>query len=381
MTKPDSHSTQPPGRPLRLAFMTELYLPSVGGQEIFFQELAETLAARGHSVDVYCIGHIAGLPHDEDINGVHVHRHPNTGRYKRPLIPPLRRFWPDIIGYSARVRKIAAAQRHDFYLLNEFPLLHTIALPKKVRSRSALHWCEIREDPILGTLQTRLPRKYGSNFAISQAVADSITKRSGRPCGVLPSGIERQRYQAAPRSERSGILYVGRLAEHKNLPLLIDAFELAVQQGFTGDLIIAGDGPVRQDIEAYAQRSPLTQRINVLGRVSEEEKVELLSNAEVLAMPSLREGFPRVIAEAMASGLPVVTDDAPENGAQEVVQEYGVGVVCGTEPEEFAKALMAAERGWSEFSEAGLQGSKSLDWSDVADTLEARVRELQGSSR
>jgi len=98
--------------------------------------------------------------------------------------------------------------------------------------------------------------------------------------------------------------------------------------------------------------------------------------AAVLGMPSQREGFPRVIAEAMASGLPVVTAKFPENGAKEVVAQYGAGVVCGTELADFAEALLTAQAQWDTFSQAGLVGAQSLDWSGVAHELEIRAKEV-----
>jgi glycosyltransferase involved in cell wall biosynthesis len=218
----------------------------------------------------------------------------------------------------------------------------------------------------------------GSNFAVSNAVGEAIAEQSGRQCLVLPSGIQLDRYRSADRAARAGVLYVGRLAPHKNLPLLVDAFELAADRGFAGDLVIAGNGPSRDEIGAYADRSRLAERINVLGPVEEAHKIELLSQAAVLGMPSMREGFPRVITEAMASGLPVVTPSFPENGAKDVVAQYNAGVVSGTDPAEFAEALLAVEAGWQAFSEAGLAAAKSLDWSGVAHTLEVRIREVTG---
>jgi glycosyltransferase involved in cell wall biosynthesis len=193
---------------------------------------------------------------------------------------------------------------------------------------------------------------------------------------VLPSGIQLERYRPAPRSERSGILYLGRLAPHKNVPLLIDAFEVAAERGLAGDLVIAGGGPSREAIAEYARKSKVADRITMPGSVSEEEKIELLSQAAVFAMPSRREGFPRVITEAMASGLPVVTARFPDNGAQHVVEQYGAGVVCDTEPADFAEALLAADAQWDTFSAAGLAGAQTLDWSGIAHTLETRVREI-----
>ncbi|BBX71561.1 glycosyltransferase family 4 protein [Mycolicibacterium psychrotolerans] len=365
---------------MRFAFLTELYAPSVGGQEVFFQELGEAMVRRGHTVDVYCIGHVAGLPDLEVVNGVTVHRKANSGRYKAPRIKALRRNWSDISRYSAQIRRVVARGGHDFYLLNEWPLMHVLALPGKVRPRSALHWCEIREDPLLRTLQAQFPKLVGSNFAVSEAVAAVITRQSGRECGVLPSGIEAARYRVAPGDERSGALYVGRLAPHKNLPLLIDGFALAAERGFVGDLVIAGDGPSRADVEAYARRSPAGARVRVLGSVDEAQKIGLLSTSSVLGMPSRREGFPRVIAEAMASGLPVVTADFSENGAKDVVKQYGAGVICGTEPENFADALLAVQAGWDGYSWAGLAGAANLDWSHIAEKLEKHAeRTVEGS--
>jgi glycosyltransferase involved in cell wall biosynthesis len=359
--------------PMRFAFLTELYFPHVGGQEVFFQELAEAMVRRGHTVDVFCIGHNTELVTDEVINGVRVRRHPLSTTYTKPRVPALRRNWGNVLRYSAWARRHVVSQHYDFHLLNQWPLLHVPALPRNIRSRSAIHWCEIREDPILSQAQKRLPLLTGSNFAVSNAVAEAITQQSGRPCSVLPSGIELTRYRTADRSERSGALYIGRLAPHKNLPLLIDAFELAGARGFTGDLVIAGDGPSRAEIQEYARRSSVASRVRVPGSVTEAEKIDLLSRAAVLGMPSQREGFPRVIAEAMASGLPVVTAEFPENGAKDVVAQYGAGVVCATTPADFAEALLATQAQWDTFSQAGLVGAKSLDWSGIARALELRA--------
>ena len=364
---------------MRFAFLTELYPPHVGGQEVFFQQLAEAMVGRGHSVDVYCVGHDTGLDPDVTVNGVHIRRHPLTNRYVNPPIPALRRNWPAIGRYSAWVRRHVVRQNYDFHLLNQWPLLHVPAMPRNMRTRTGIHWCEIRDDQIVGQAQKRLPRMVGSNFAVSTAVAKAITEQSGCRCSVLPSGIVVTRYRPAERSERAGALYVGRLWPHKNLPLLIDAFALTAARGFAGDLVIAGDGSARADIEEHARRSPVASRVRVLGSVTEEQKIELLSRAAVLGMPSRREGFPRVIAEAMASGLPVVTANFPENGAKEVVAQYGVGVVCGTEPADFADGLLTAEAQWDVFSRAGLAGAQSLDWSGIAHTLETRAEEGQSA--
>ena len=98
------------------------------------------------------------------LSTVCIHRHPNGGHYKTPRFAAMRRNWFDIFRYSAGARRCALGGAHDFYLLNQWPLMHVTVLPRPVRARSAIHWCEIRDDAFLRTLQAVLPRLVASNF-------------------------------------------------------------------------------------------------------------------------------------------------------------------------------------------------------------------------
>lgn len=69
---------------MRFAIMTELFAPSMGGQELFFEGIARSLIAAGHEVEVFCIGHEANLPTSEIVNGVPVQRYPIAPGYKQP---------------------------------------------------------------------------------------------------------------------------------------------------------------------------------------------------------------------------------------------------------------------------------------------------------
>ena len=358
---------------MRIAVFTELYAPSVGGQEAFFRGLAAALIARGHQVDVHCIGSEQGSPSREVLNAVTVHRHPEDLGYKTPRIPQLKRNWGTIARYARHVRRIAKRDRYDFYLLNQWPLLHVPALPRAVRDRTLLHWCEIRRSGPFAFLQSRLPRLVRLNAAISGAVAREIATTSGRDVFTLPSGLDLSQARFRPRDQRSGIVVMGRVAKHKNLPLLVAAFERLRDGGYTGRLKIAGDGPFMPELRAIVAASPASAGIDLLGFIDEATKFDLMADSEVLAMPSMREGFPHAISEAMCCGLPVVTADYPENGTKDVVREFDVGVVTDTSVQSFADGIGQVLANWDRFSANGRRSAQSLDWAIIAEDLERRM--------
>ncbi|MBN9024611.1 MAG: glycosyltransferase [Rhizobiales bacterium] len=358
---------------MRIALLTELYPPSIGGQELFFEGLGRALADRGHRVEVFCIGHAAGLPAEETLDGIAVHRFPSDPAYRSPPRAWMKRAWPTIFRYAFWTRRRLRDDDYDLVVLNQWPLLHAVTLPRRLRRRTVLHWCEVRNGRFYATVQRWLPRLSGHNAAISDVVATAIGTTSERPFLVLTSGLRLGEYHSAPARMRSGILSLGRIVEHKNLPLLVSAFEQLRQGGYAGRLTIAGDGPGLASLKAVIAASPVGGDIALAGPVSDEDKAKLLAEHELFAIVSQREGFPRVVAEAMASGLPVLTAGYPGNGASDIVRAAGCGLVAEPAPAALADAARAILGQWAAYSEAGLRFAADLDWSWIAERLERQV--------
>ena len=137
------------------------------------------------------------------------------------------------------------------------------------------------------------------------------------------------------------------------------------RQGFTEPLIIAGAGPEQEAIQAAVTASPYAAQITMAGMVSEERKLELLSAARVLVLPSQREGFPRVVAEAMASGLPTVTTRYAGNGTVGVVEEFQCGLCAEPDPAAIAGAITAVISDWGIYSARAEAGAARLDWAAI----------------
>ena len=360
---------------MRLVMLTELFPPSVGGQEVRFLELAQELAKQNHAVDILCIGHDASLPAFEQLGpSITISRQPFVNLYR----PGAGRFPRSPIGmvrYALTCRQWLKGRHFDAILLNQWPLLHVLTLRGKDRKRAVIDWCEIRNGQPYRLFQALLPKLVAANVAVSAAVQRHVAALSGGPVLLLPSGINRQAYYSAAAAQRSGLLYLGRLSPHKGVPLLIESFAALRKTGFTERLAIAGAGPAMAEVAAAKAACAFGDEIDLLGEVSEAHKRALLARHRVLVLPSQREGFPRVVAEAMASGLPVVTAHYPQNGTVGVVQDSGCGEVAEPAADALAAAIAAVCSDWSRYSQAASQAAAGLDWSLLANSFTGFVDE------
>ena len=364
---------------MRIGIFTELYAPSIGGMEVRHSQIAQQLTSRGHQVSVYCIGHIYSLLPHENIDGVDVYRYPIVKDYKKPFIKALKRAVLPIIQYGLWSSKIMSQEDFDFIIYNQWPLFHILVSPEKVRECTVIDWCELRDGKFYQFCQKSLPKLSRFNMAVSPSICQGIEKASAQSTFYFPSGINVKSYIPTDRSSRSSILYVGRIAEHKNIPLLIEAFELLRDGGYLGRLQIAGQGPAFEDIQALISSSRHQGHIDLLGLVSETKKVELLASAELLVIPSKREGFPNVVAEAMASALPTITPLYAENGTVDIVTHYKCGLVSQPDPKSLAETILAALSGWEDLSSNALIRSKELDWSILVENFEKKILEVANS--
>jgi glycosyltransferase involved in cell wall biosynthesis len=361
---------------MNIGFLTELFPPSIGGQEQRFAELAGQMTARGHQVTVICIGHADGLPLEETLpNEVRVIRRPTVPHYVKPYRGRLPRSPLGMVRYAMGVRRLTKTLDFDVLFLNQWPLFHVLALSRQNRARAVLDWCEVRNGSLFKALQAILPRMVAANTAVSEQVAQDIRGSAQRDVTVLPSGITTAVYRMHDPAVRRGLLYVGRIAAHKNLALLIDTFDEMCRRAYSGPLTIAGGGPALDSLRERVNASPYRSRIDLPGVVSDEQKYELLAGAKLLMITSQREGFPRVVAEAMASGLPVVTARFPENGTVSVVEDFQCGICTQPTADKLADGAQALLDDWDAWSSRAHHRAAGLESSSLTRQFEMLLSE------
>jgi len=126
---------------------------------------------------------------------------------------------------------------------------------------------------------------------------------------VVHCGLESAFYEDAPiaATDAPRLVCVGRLCEAKGQLLLVDAAARLAARGIPFDLVLAGDGPLRGELEALIQRHGLAARVRITGWIASTEVRRELLAARAMVLPSFAEGLPVVIMEAMALRRPVLS--------------------------------------------------------------------------
>ncbi|HUQ64303.1 MAG TPA: glycosyltransferase [Acidimicrobiales bacterium] len=178
-------------------------------------------------------------------------------------------------------------------------------------------------------------------IAVSRAVADSMTKPHlapwlGRPAvEVIYHGIDVDGVRAgeeirvaarrvlglAPTNFVIGT--VGNLTPKKDHRTLLEAAVVLMRRHDNVRIVIMGDGPLRQDLEAAAQALGIADRVTFTG--SRPDVPELLAALDAFVLSSQFEGFPIALVEAMATGLPCVATSV--GGTPELMTDHNNGIL------------------------------------------------------
>ena len=327
-------------RTISIAFVTELFSPSIGGQEFRFLRLAQGLSKRGFNVAVYTTDHTGGtLPNEDSVNGVQVVRYLTLKNYVKPNSRSFSQLIKFVIATASLIKKLA--REYDFIFVNQMPILHLFFL--RGMNEVCIDWCEVYKRGTLKYLIKLASKRFTRGTAVSEIIGEEVKRLNPHmDLEVVRTPIDVDKYTPIEEKDPEMVLYVGRLMPHKNVLSLAEAIVYLNEKLHRRKrLVIVGDGPLRSLLE---KRYRSYKYIEVLGRVDEEEKIELLKRSSVLAIPSSREGFPNIVAEAIASLTPVLTVGAALNNVYPFVERHGIGFVAPSpSPKHLAEVVTSVD--------------------------------------
>ena len=150
-------------------------------------------------------------------------------------------------------------------------------------------------------------QKFDQFVSVSQPAQEFAKQAFKIDSDVLPNVVDVSKFKNEAKANKKRIVFLGRLVERKGAQHLINACALVKQEIADFELIIAGDGPEKDELRRLADELGISQNTNFLGYINENDKPDLLGSARIACFPSLYgESFGIVLIEAMAAGSKVV---------------------------------------------------------------------------
>ncbi len=216
---------------------------------------------------------------------------------------------------------------------------------------------------------------------------------------VIPMGVDGEKFGSRYRienyfgqGERKVILFVGRLAEKKGVRYLIKAVRSEAMRRMDAMLVIAGDGPLREELMSLAREQRLDAgkscEIRFLGAKTHEELRVIYASADVAVIPSVtaadgdQEGLPVTLLEAMASGVPVVASRT--GGIGQVISDGVNGLLCEernvTQLTVQISRLLSDQVLWEQIRDNGEKTAWQYDYDVIAGNYIAELKKAEGGA-
>lgn len=305
-----------------------------GGAEIMCENLTYALKNAGQEVFVVSLYNeqtpIARRMEEAGIRIVYLDKKLGLDLSMVPkLIKLMRQERPDVVHSHLNIIKYAAATAK---LAGVKKCVHTV---HSLADREA----ESRSEKILNQYYFR--RGWSVPVALTPEVQTSVSDFYGLPLARIPviyNGIDLSR--CFPKTtyetgETVTILHVGRFDVPKNHPGLLEAFRLLRLTHPECRLRLVGDGELRDDMEALAKEKGISDAVEFCGMQS--NVYPYLHDADIFTLPSIYEGNPMTIIEAMGTGLPIVASRV--GGIPDMIHDGESGLLVEPEPQSICAGL------------------------------------------
>jgi len=358
--------------------LTDYFYPHVGGTEKVVLDLCHNLVLNGHEVCVFTLN-IPKTKEEEVFNNIKIMRvnawelTPITGfqsafSFKAwfKLQKTIEDFKPDIIH-----------AHHQFF----FTTLIGMLLKKRhhIPTVTTLHLGSIDfifgfKGIVIRKIERMMGRIINNNSDIVIAGSKNL-KENGIKIGIdpakstiIPNAVDLsyfkmiRTYSAKPRN----VVFIGRLISAKGPDILIRSAKVVSEKIPDVKFNIVGDGPLKKKIEEYVKKNNLTKNITILGKIAEIR--DMMKASDIYVRPSLVDGMPYGILEAMAAGLPVIATDVA--GTSDIITHSKTGyLVKAGNVKELADAIIELLKNPDYLENMAINGldfvTSNYGWQDI----------------
>lgn len=371
-------------KPLHICMISDDAMPAKTGVGAYLQLVCRELAKRNHRVTILTTRR-RGEPEREDWEGVRIIR----------LFTLTLFGYPQALPAGRTIRKILLSDRpdviHHHYLGVLMMRASAEASRLSIPQVSTTHFgVEVLTQPmpmkpLRGILQRQMVACYNRCdlvIAPARKLVARLAKDGIRaPLRVVSNPVDFGEVDTVPASRECGpvVLYAGRLAPEKNLPLLLEAFAKLARRVPNATLWIAGEGALRSNLQRSCKKLSIDKSTLFLGQLNRAELARYYSACDIFVLPSKIEVLSLVALEAMWFGKPLIVTDRIIC-ADELVDHGSNGYIVDPDaPGDLASRLMELSKDPLLRSQMGLASRRkvtSYRLAPIMDSLEKVYRDV-----
>jgi glycosyltransferase involved in cell wall biosynthesis len=331
---------------LKVALLSDWYLPRLGGLELHIRDLARELVTAGCEVHIVTPTRAAPGAQARGLPAVAL-PHPRgvvVQRLSAPLLPRYKLVYTR--GAFAQMAALFRSERYDVVhtmvsvvspaAIGGLGIARRLRIPAVVTFHSMLSGFR----PVLRALDlasgwSRWPVIFSAVSGVVAEEAQQLTR--GAAVHVLPNGIDPKRWcmeHVPGRTDELRIATVMRLNARKRGAALLEAFARAqteLGEGARLRLTLVGEGPQGPKLRRLARRLDIAHAVRFAGYLPREDVRDVLAGSDVFALASRLESFGIAALEARAAGVPVVA--LARGGIKEFVRDGVDGLLAGSDTE------------------------------------------------
>ncbi len=366
----------------RVAIVSDAVQPfHTGGKEKHLHEVASRLPAHGREVHIFTMKWWPGKKNIQ-INDIHYHAICKN----HPLYAGRHRSIRQGLFFSLACLKLVW-KRFDVVNVDHIPFfpLFSMRLVCWIRRKKLYAtWYEVwgreywlsylagfngRVGYLVEKMAMRMPDVF---ISVSRQTTERLLAAGVRkPVQTVLPGIDLESISAVSRNGScNDVIYAGRLLDHKNVDLLIRAIAKVKQEHPQVKCVVIGEGPEKPFLENLVDSLGLKDNIKLRSFLdSHHDLYGFIKASKMLVLPSVREGFGLIVAEANACDVPVITTDHDNNAARHLIIEGENGYLTAASETQIAKQIRRLLGGTVMLRprETFLREFGNMNWNQAAD--------------
>ena len=335
---------------MKICIVTSGYPPKIGGVETVTENLAKEFVNLMHDIHVITpssdVTSRIITPENIKLHNIHI-----KGFSEAETMPLFKKIPRGII-FFVKVFKNLHTIKPDIIHVQNIQNSIPVYLIKKIQKTPyciALH----NELILMGISLPKSLKKYwgklpyvknaNSIISLTKEMSDSVQNELQKESVIIPNGVDTDRFypilHASTHNNRRIITTLSRIDNKKGLEYAIESMTKILKSHPDTVLRIIGDGDFKSELENRTNSLNIREAVEFIGTIPNTDVPNYLQKSDIFLLPSLFEGLPLTLLEAMACGLPIIS--TPVSIAPEIINKWSNGIIVPFKsPEAIADAVI-----------------------------------------